>query len=128
MRLLADTHVLLWGANEPDKLSKNAQALLEDNENEILFSAVSIWEVAIKAGQNRAGFRADAGILRRGLIDNGYLELPVTGRHVVALAGLPPLHRDPFDRMLVAQALVEGVTLITSDPIVARYPGPIRRV
>ena len=128
MRLLADTHVLLWSANEPDKLSKNAQALLEDNENEILFSAVSIWEVAIKAGQNRAGFRADAGILRRGLIDNGYLELPVTGRHAVALAGLPPLHRDPFDRMLVAQALVEGITLLTSDPTVARYPGPIQRV
>jgi PIN domain nuclease of toxin-antitoxin system len=66
--------------------------------------------------------------LRRGLIDNGYLELPVTGRHAVALAGLPPLHRDPFDRMLVAQALVEGITLLTSDATVARYPGPIRRV
>ena len=128
MRLLADTHVLLWGANEPGKLSKIARALLEDNENEILFSAVSIWEVAIKAGQKRPGFRADAGILRRGLIDNGYLELPVTGRHAVALVGLPPLHRDPFDRMLVAQALVEGITLLTSNATVARYPGPIRRV
>lgn len=128
MRLLPDTHILLWGANEPDKLSIDARALLEDDENELLFSAASMWEVAIKAGQNRAGFRADAGILRRGLIDNGYLELPVTGRHAVALAGLPPLHRDPFDRMLVAQALVEGITLLTSDATVARYPGPIRRV
>jgi PIN domain nuclease of toxin-antitoxin system len=128
MRLLVDTHILLWGASEPDKLSVQALALLEDNENELLFSAVSIWEVAIKAGQDRAEFRVDPRVFWRALIDNGYMELPVTGRHAAALAGLPPLHRDPFDRMLVAQALVEGITLLTSDSTVARYPGPIQRV
>ena len=126
MRLLLDTHILLWAAVEPERLSRTASALIESPDNQIMFSALSLWEIAIKTGRGRADFRIDAGPLRRSLLDNGYAELPVTGAHAAALAGLPPIHRDPFDRMLVAQANVEGFTLVTSDPVVAKYPGPIR--
>ena len=128
MRLLLDTHILLWGASEPGRLSVDVLALLEDDENELFFSAASIWEVALKAGRDRTEFRVDPAVVRRALIDNGYAEVPITGLHAAALGGLPPVHRDPFDRILVAQALVEGITLVTSDATVARYPGPILRV
>ena len=128
MRLLLDTHILLWGAIEPERLPVSAGALIEDPDNDIAFSVVTLWEVAIKTARGRADFRIDVGSLRRQLIDNGYAELAIAGAHAVALASLPPLHKDPFDRMLVAQAMVEGVTLVTGDPVVARYPGPIRLV
>ena len=128
MRLLLDTHILLWGAVEPERLSRVASSLIESSDNEAVFSALSLWEIAIKTGRGRADFRIDAGMLRRSLFDNGYAELAVTGAHAAALAGLPPIHRDPFDRMLVAQAIAEGLTLLTSDPTVAKYPGPIRLV
>jgi PIN domain nuclease of toxin-antitoxin system len=127
MRLLLDTHLLMWGASEPERLSSHAAALIEDADNRLLFSAASIWEMAIKAAR-RADFPVEPGVLRRNLIDNGYEELPVIGAHALALAGLPSLHKDPFDRMLVAQAMVEGATLLTSDAMLARYPGPIRLV
>lgn len=128
MRLLLDTHILLWGAIEPERLSRVASALIESPDNEIVFSALSIWKIAIKTGLGRADFRIDAGMLRRSLFDNGYVELAVTGAHAATLAGLPPIHKDPFDRMLVAQAIVEGFTLLTSDPTLAKYPGSIRLV
>lgn len=128
MKLLLDTHLLLWAAGEPERLSSEARALLEAPENELLFSAASLWEVAIKSTLGREDFRVDAGVLRRGLVENGYLELAVAGEHAVAVANLPHLRKDPFDRLLVAQAQVEGITLLTSDPFVADYPGPIRRV
>ena len=126
MKLLLDTHLLLWAASAPERLPAGARALLEDAANELLFSAASLWEVTIKAGLGRDDFRVDARVLRRGLLDNGYTELPISSAHAVAIAGLPNLHRDPFDRLLVAQAGVEGITLLTSDEAVARYPGPIR--
>jgi PIN domain nuclease of toxin-antitoxin system len=128
MRLLLDTHILLWGAIEPERLSRVASALIESPDNEIVFSALSIWEIAIKTGLGRADFRIDAGMLRRSLFDNGYVELAVTGAHAATLAGLPPIHKDPFDPMLVAQAIVEGFILLRSDPTVAKYPGSIRLV
>jgi PIN domain nuclease of toxin-antitoxin system len=128
MRLLLDTHILLWGAIEPERLSLMARALIESPDNEMVFSALSIWEIAIKSGLGRADFRIDAGALRRSLFDNGYAELAVTGAHAATLVGLPPIHKDPFDRMLVAQTIVEGFTLLTSDPTVAKYPGSIRLV
>jgi PIN domain nuclease of toxin-antitoxin system len=128
MRLLLDTHILLWGAVEPERLSRVASSLIDSPDNEMVFSALSLWEIAIKAGRGRADFRIDAAMLRRSLFDNGYAELAVTGAHAAALAGLPPIHKDPFDRMLVAQAIVEGLTLVTSDPAVAKYPAPIRLV
>lgn len=128
MTLLLDTPVLLWAAAEPHRLSSAARALLEDPAHAPFFSAANVGEVAIKHALGRDDFRVDPRLLRRGLVDNGYTELPVTGEHAVAVAGLPPLHRDPFDRLLVAQALSEGVTLVTADAMVARYPGPIRHV
>jgi len=128
MKFLLDTHLLLWAAAEPERLSSAARILLEAQEHELVFSAASLWEVAIKSALGRKDFKVDAAVLRRGLIENGYLELPVSGDHAVAVATLPGLHKDPFDRLLVAQAQVAGITLLTADPQVAAYPGPIRQV
>ena len=128
MRLLLDTHILLWTIAESRRLSSAARALIGKPDNELTFSSASLWEVAVKAGRGRDDFRIDVSSLRRSLFDNEYGELPITGAHAVALGRLPPLHRDPFDRMLVAQAIVEGLTLVTSDPAVAKYPAPIRLV
>jgi PIN domain nuclease of toxin-antitoxin system len=128
VKLLLDTHLLLWAAGDPGRLLADARLLLEDMENELIFSAASLWEVAIKRGLARKDFQVDARLLRRGLLDNGYSELPILSQHVVAIESLPPIHKDPFDRVLVAQATVEGITLLTSDPLVAQYPGPIRKV
>ena len=102
--------------------------LIESADSELLFSAASLWEVAIKAGLGRSDFQVDARLLRRGLMDNGYAELPIGSDHAVAVATLPSIHKDPFDRLLVAQAMVEGITLLTADALVAQYPGPVRKV
>jgi len=128
MKLLLDTHLLLWAAGEPGQLSAAARALIDDPNNVLLFSAASLWEVAIKRGLGREDFQVDARLLRRGLLDNGYQELPIASEHAVAIDSLPPIHKDPFDRLLIAQAMVEGITLLTADPLVAQYPGPVRQV
>ena len=128
MKVLLDTHVLLWAAAEPERLPTAAHSLLDHPETEPVFSPASIWEVAIKAGLGRTDFQVDPRILRRGLLDNGYAELPITSEHAARLADLPPIHKDPFDRMLVAQAIASGMELLTADEIVARYPGPIRHI
>ena len=128
MKLLLDTHVLLWAAGQPERLPAAARALLDDPQNEPVFSAASLWEIAIKNGLGRDDFKVDARLLRRGLLDNGYRELPITGEHAVAIDGLPPIHKDPFDRLLVAQSMVEGITLLTSDPLLAQYPAPVQKV
>lgn len=128
MKLLLDTHILLWAASQPERLSVAARRLIDAPINELLFSSACIWEVVIKRGRGRKDFEVDPRLLRRGLLDNGYAELTITSEHAIAIETLPPLHRDPFDRILVAQAMVESITLITADPIVAKYPGPIRRV
>ncbi|MEK1890723.1 MAG: type II toxin-antitoxin system VapC family toxin [Phyllobacterium sp.] len=128
MKLLLDTHLLLWAAGSPDRLSADARSLIEDALNELVFSSASLWEIAIKQGLDRADFLVDARVLRRGLLDAGYTELAIASEHTVGVATLPQIHKDPFDRILVAQAVSEGITLATADPIVARYPGPIRLV
>jgi PIN domain nuclease of toxin-antitoxin system len=128
MKLLLDTQLLLWAAGQPDRLSDQALDLIELPANELFFSAASVWEVAIKQGLGRADFKVDPRLLRRGLLDNGYSELPIGSEHAVAIDNLPPIHKDPFDRILVAQALMEGITLLTTDPSLARYPGPVRLV
>ncbi|MBV7537468.1 type II toxin-antitoxin system VapC family toxin [Duganella sp. sic0402] len=128
MKLLLDTHLLLWAAGQPERLSPAAHLLLDDPNNELLFSAASLWEITIKHGLGRSDFQVDPRLLRRGLLDNGYAELPITSEHTVAVDTLASLHKDPFDRILVAQAIVEGISLITSDPLVAQYPGPVRYV
>ena len=128
MKLLLDTQLLLWAAGQPERLSAAARRLLNNPRNELLFSAASLWEIAIKRTLGRDDFRAEPRVLRRGLLDNGYTELPVTSEHAVNTDALPPLHKDPFDRLLLAQAFTEGITLLTADAQVARYPGPVRRV
>ena len=128
MKLLLDTHLLLWAAGQPDRLSAAARKLLTDPGNELLFSAASLWEIAIKNTLGRDDFRVEPRLLRRGLLDNGYLELAVTSQHAVNIDSLPPLHRDPFDRMLLSQAFVEGITLLTVDAQLAPYGGPVRKV
>jgi PIN domain nuclease of toxin-antitoxin system len=124
LNLLLDTHVLLRAARGDD-LSAGLRQLLEDQANRLVFSAASIWEIAIKSGLGRPDFDVPSGVFRRGLLEAGYQELPVTGVHAAALQGLPALHRDPFDRILVAQAMVESLTLVTADRTILTYPGPI---
>ena len=128
MNLLLDTHLLLWAAAEPERLSPAARSLIEETSNVLFYSAASLWEVAIKSGLGREDFAVDSRVLRRNLLDNGYLELAVAGEHAVAVQTMPPIHRDPFDRILVAQASVEGILLVTADDLIASYPGPIQRV
>jgi PIN domain nuclease of toxin-antitoxin system len=128
MKLLLDTHLLLWAAGEPERLSEEVRGLLNAKENDLLFSAASLWEITIKSALGRDDFQVDARLLRRGLLDNGYSELPISSAHAVAIDGLPLIHKDPFDRILIAQATFEGITLLTSDSRVMQYPGPIRGV
>jgi PIN domain nuclease of toxin-antitoxin system len=128
MKLLLDTQLLLWAAGQPERLSARAKRQINDRQNELLFSAASLWEITIKAALGRADFRVEPRVLRRALLDNGYVELPITSEHAVSVDTLPPLHKDPFDRMLLAQTLVEGITLLTADAQLARYRGPVRKV
>jgi PIN domain nuclease of toxin-antitoxin system len=128
VNILADTHILLWASDAPHRLSKATITLLTDAGNNIYFSPMSIWEVSIKGALGRRDFQFDPRILRRNLLDNGYTELPVTSQHAIAVQTLPLIHKDPIDRLLIAQAQVEGFTLLTADAKIAKYPGPIRKV
>lgn len=128
MKFLLDTHLLLWAAGMPERLPAQVRGLIERSDAEPVVSAASLWEVAIKAGLGREDFQVDAALLRRGLLEHGYTELAISGAHATALVRLPPIHKDPFDRILVAQAQVEEITLLTTDTVVARYPGPIEGV
>ena len=128
MNLLLDSHLLVWVSSTSERLSSTARSLIRNSDNDLFFSAASVWELAIKQGSKKYDVNVDAALLRRGLLDNGYAELRVSSEHAVAIRTLPNFHKDPFDRILVAQATVEGITLLTADPIVARYPGPIRKV
>jgi len=128
LNLLLDTHLLLWAASEPKRLSTRARALLLDPANPLVFSSASLWEISIKNGLDRADFNVDPRRLWRMLLVSGYRELPVTSEHTVAVNELPSLHKDPFDRILVAQARVEGLTLLTVDKAVAKYGDGVRRV
>ncbi len=126
MKLLIDTHLLIWAAAGMEHVPREARALMADAEAELYFSVASLWEIAIKRSLGRTDFQIDARVLRRGLIDNGYREMAILSAHVVAVDTLPPIHKDPFDRLLIIQAQIEGITLLTNDVLLARYPGPIR--
>jgi PIN domain nuclease of toxin-antitoxin system len=128
MRFLLDTQVALWAFFEQKRLSAQARSVLEDRENKLVFSTATLWEIAIKRALGKKGFQFDPRVLRRTMLDDGYEELPVLGHHAVEVDSLPPIHKDPFDRILIAQAMVEGITLLTADPVIAQYPGPIRKV
>ncbi len=123
--LLLDTHVLVWTAGLFERLSASAQRLIGDQSNTLVFSAVSIWDVSIKASLKRADFQVDPSRLRHGLLAGGFRELDITSEHAIAVGNLPWRRRDPFDRLLLAQAAVENATLVTADPVLAHYPGAI---
>ena len=125
MKLLLDTHLLLWAAQGIEFLPPEAQSLMAAPENELLFSPASLWEIVIKNSLGRADFKVDPAALRRGLLDAGYQELSVAGAHALAVADLPLLHKDPFDRILLAQAKTEGLTLLTFDAVLAEYARPV---
>ena len=128
MTILPDTNLVLWASDAPALLSQEAESLIVDPNNRIYFSAATIWEVAIKNALNKPDFAVDPEVLRQNLLANGYLELPISSAHAAAVRNLPPIHKDPFDRILIAQATLEGITLLTTDRKVAKYPGPIRKV
>jgi PIN domain nuclease of toxin-antitoxin system len=128
VNLLVDTHLLLWATGEPQNLSRSARKLLDEPANALWFSAASLWEIVIKRALGREDFRVEPRRLRRGLLDNGWRELAVTSEHAVAVESLPPVHKDPFDCILLAQAATESFVLVTSDKVVARYPGSVRKV
>ena len=128
MRVLLDTHLLLWAAGFPQRLSKAALSILKAHDTVPIFSAASIWEVVIKTGLGRTDFQVDAQRLRQGLLLHGYEELAISGAHALAVRALPSLHKDPFDRILVAQAQCESLTLLTVDKELGAYGPPCRLV
>ena len=128
MNLLLDTHLLIWAASMPERLSSAASKLMEQPEHQLHFIALSLWEITIKRRLGRPDFIMDSSLLCSGLIENGYTELVIKNSHSLVLNQLPPIHKDPFDRMLFAQAVFEDMLLLTSDSVVAQYPGPIRLV
>jgi PIN domain nuclease of toxin-antitoxin system len=121
VKLLLDTHILLWAAGEPEKLSGSARDILTKDENYLFFSAASIWEIVIKLGLGREDFKVDPYRLRKMLVAHGYTELPVTAEHALKVDSLPLLHKDPFDRILIAQARSEGMLLLSRDASVFQY-------
>jgi PIN domain nuclease of toxin-antitoxin system len=123
VNLLLDTHILLWAA--AGTLPEKAENIVANVDNELYFSPVSLWEIGIKNNLGRSGFRIDPSMLRRGLLNNHYQELPITGLHALAVNDLPMLHKDPFDRMLLAQARCEGLFLLTSDGVLRKYRGMV---
>lgn len=128
MRLLLDTHLLLWAAASSKRLSREARGLLEDGRNDAYYSAASIWEIAIKTSLRRKDFRVDLAALLATLPAMGLIELPVTAAHAAGVTTLPPIHRDPFDRLLIAQSIAEPLTLVTNDAILERYRVGVRLV
>jgi PIN domain nuclease of toxin-antitoxin system len=128
MNFLLDTQIILWAYLEPERLSDKARSILEDGNSHLVFSVVNLWEIAIKRGLKRKGFQVDPRVIRGRMLDDRYEELLIRSQHAVEVDTLPPIHKDPFDRILIAQAMVEGITLLTADRVISQYPGPIQRV
>ena len=132
MRFLLDTHFALWVTINSSRISVEvsveARTILLNPGNELVFSVSSIWEIAIKKGLGRPDFPYDPREIRRQLMMNGHEELTIESRHVVLVDSMPLIHKNPFDRILISEAMVEGITLLTADPVIAKYPGLIRKV
>jgi len=128
MKFLLDTQFVLWIPVDNRRINAQARGILSNPGNQFVFSVSSIWEIAIKRALLRRDFIFDPREIRRLMMENGYEELTIESKHVVAVDSLSPIHKDPFDRILIAQAMVEGITLLTADPVIAQYPGPIRKV
>ena len=128
MKILLDTHVLIWALDEPQRLSVQVRSDLADPANDVTFSTASIWEIAIKAAQGRSGFKARPALAWQGAIEAGFEEMEVRSAAAIALLDLPPLHKDPFDRLLLAQAIVGQAWLYTADRQLQAYPGPVHYI
>jgi PIN domain nuclease of toxin-antitoxin system len=128
VKLLLDTHLLLWTLAGSPRLSGAAKTLICDPANELIFSVASVLEVAIKHAKGLPTFQAEPTLFRNSLLLSGFNELDVLGRHAIAISTLPPIHKDPFDRLLIVQSIIEAITLVTVDAVIAKYPGPIRKV
>ena len=128
MRYLLDTQLVIWAKISPQLLPQRAPEIIENVEHELAFSVVCLWEVVIKMARGRANFNVDARVLRRRLLADGFIEVDVSAAHVLAVADLPLHHGDPFDRIQLAQAKVEGMRLLTTDGLLARYGSPVERV
>ena len=125
MKLLLDTHILLWAASAPQKLPAKMRAFIEDANHDLYYSAASLWEIVIKNRLGRSDFVVDPRIFRTALEDHGYQAVPITSEHVLFVHDLPIFHKDPFDRILLAQASIEGMGLLTVDPMVIDYGGTV---
>jgi len=121
-RLLLDTHVLLWWLEGGDALAAGARAAIGSPESAIYVSAASAWEITLKRAKGRLDSPSD---VVDAIDANGFLELPITVSHAQSVGGLPPHHADPFDRILIAQAMLEGLTIVTRDPAFAAYDVPL---
>jgi len=128
MRLLLDTHVLLWAVIEPSRLRAQVRMTLEDPVNEVLFSAASVWEMAIKAALGRADFQVSPRAILEAALETGFTELPVLSAAALRVTDLPHHHRNPFDRLLVAQAMTEPAVLYTADATLCAYSELVFRV
>ncbi|NIY76911.1 type II toxin-antitoxin system VapC family toxin [Thalassospira sp. HF15] len=128
MKLLLDTQLILWAAKDSDRLSLEAREIISDPDNELLFSPINIWEITIKNALRRQDFKANPRLIRRAMLDNGYLELPMHSEHAITVDTLPAVHKDPFDRILIAQAKAEGILLLTADSLLEQYGEPVRVV
>ena len=121
MKLLLDTQMLIWLLFWPEILPQKAREIIGEEKNELCFSPVSLWEVSIKRSQNKPDFQVDARVMQENLLDKGCLEVPITSSHAIAAGELPMFHKDPFDRLLIAQAMVENLFLLTSDKKITEY-------
>ena len=128
MKYLLDTHFLIWIPIADRRTPASLSSLLSDPANEFLFSAASMWEIAVKHSAGKVDFPYESRGIRTRLLGAGYEELPVLSEHAIAVESLEPIHKDPFDRLLIAQAIVEGIILLTTDRTVAKYKGPIQRL
>ncbi len=125
MKILLDTNILLWVAGSPEKIPENILNQIQDTQNTLFFSAASIWEIAIKHTLGKPDFSFDPLTIYQALVENNYIELAITGNHTIATKHLPQIHKDPFDRMLIAQAIAENMLLVTADRTIAKYSAPV---
>jgi len=123
MRLLLDTQAFLWSSGAPERLSPRARRAIEAGRNEVFLSVASVWEIAIKTRIGRLQLTRDVEeFTRERMVESSLVALPVLLTHAIRVASLPDVHRDPFDRLLVAQAIVEGLHLVTADHRLRDYP------
>ena len=126
MKFLLDTHILIWAAIAPHKISSELTSLLSDPSNHLYFSSASIWEISIKESMGKKDFKVSTKKLHEGLVENGYKEIKVSALHAMEVIKLPFIHRDPFDRILVATAIWENMPLLTNDSTLSPYNSLVR--